>query len=112
LFCTQETESFWRSVKKAYETNELLKPGQKEPWRNWFQWVEHYPQLGFKPPELDPGFFTHRWAGRGKDYRQRIEPLDIANWYYRSVQRDICDPDTSSSKATRVAAIAPAAMAA
>jgi hypothetical protein len=30
------------------------------------------------PPE---DFFTRSWAGRGRDYRMLVEPLDIANWY-------------------------------
>jgi hypothetical protein len=30
------------------------------------------------PPEE---FFTRSWAGRGRDYRMLVEPLDIANWY-------------------------------
>ena len=30
------------------------------------------------PPEE---FFTKPWAGRGREYRMLVEPLDIANWY-------------------------------
>ena len=32
------------------------------------------------PPEL---FFTKPWAGRGREYRMLVEPLEIAKWYMR-----------------------------
>lgn len=32
----------------------------------------------------DANFFDDKnWTGRGKTYRMLVEPLDIANWYYK-----------------------------
>jgi hypothetical protein len=40
------------------------------------------------PPEE---FFTRSWAGRGRDYRMLVEPLEIANWYMKVCGRgDAC----------------------
>jgi hypothetical protein len=35
---------------------------------------------------LDDSFFEGNWARRGMDYRQLVEPVDITNFYFRSLQ--------------------------
>ena len=43
-----------------YKTHDLLWPGDD--------------------PNFPNGFFSKAWAGRGREYRMLVEPLDIANW--------------------------------
>jgi hypothetical protein len=43
------------------------------------------------PPEE---FFTRSWAGRGRDYRMLVEPLEIANWYIQ-----VCGRGTRRARA-------------
>ena len=56
----QELWLFWRKVQRLYKAGLLAQPSAD-----------------------DPGFFSRSWAGRGRMYRMLVEPLDIANWYYK-----------------------------
>ena len=58
--CLQELWTFWRKVQRMYKTHDLLWPGDD--------------------PNFPMGFFSKVWAGRGREYRHLVEPLDIANW--------------------------------
>lgn len=39
-------------------------------------------QLLCNKNQLDDTVFKGRWAGRGREYRLLVEPVDIANYYY------------------------------
>ena len=56
----QELWLFWRKVQRLYEAGLLAQPSAD-----------------------GLGFFSGSWAGRGRTYRMLVEPLDIANWYFR-----------------------------
>ena len=56
----QELWIFWKKVQRMYKTHDLLWPSDD--------------------PNYPNGFFSKVWAGRGREYRHLVEPLDIANW--------------------------------
>ena len=51
---------YWRKVQKMYNQKRLLQPGDD--------------------PAYPDGFFNKTWAGRGREYRMFVEPVDVANW--------------------------------
>jgi hypothetical protein len=60
----------------------ILKHLQKL-WGFWRD-IQHKYNLG----ELTDDFFTPNWIGRGREYRLLVEPLDIANFYYKEKNCD------------------------
>ena len=71
---------FWRNVQRLYKGQRLLQPGED--------------------PDHPLGFFDKKWAGRGRDYRIHVEPIDIANWCSIPLQSL-----SSCSQAVRLAAL-------
>ena len=57
---SQILRSFWRKVQRLYKQNRLLQPDEE--------------------PGYPHGFFDRKWAGRGREYRTFVEPVNIANW--------------------------------
>jgi hypothetical protein len=72
--------------------------GPTPPQSLWPFWrdvqLKAWPEGGapvLLPPEE---FFTRSWAGRGRQYRLLVEPLEIANWYIQ-----VCGRDTQRAQA-------------
>ena len=57
----QELGAFWKDVQSKYQAQELLELHED--------------------PRFPEGFFNRQWTGRGREYRELVEPLDIANWW-------------------------------
>jgi hypothetical protein len=59
-------------------------PGRLQATRDFWDRVKQLCKDGL----LDDSFFDGRWAERGKQYRLLVEPVDIANFYFRGLQND------------------------
>ena len=69
---------FWDGVQSMYQAQELLE-------RN-------------EDPKLPEGFFNKVWAERGREYREIVEPLEIADW---CVQSSIADASMEHACSTQ-----------
>lgn len=71
--------AFLPPLKGDEATRERVWTAMRELWGFWKR-----VKTAYEEGVLDDKFFSRHWAGRGREYRLLVEPVDIANYYRKN----------------------------